>query len=553
MTDPTDPTELLQAADPAKNYGIDPRRVEAMLTHITAAPAAKISLLRSWQVRAAATIIVAAAVAVPVVLALTGDSTPPVLNFAATARVPRSGAAAIASGTHAPTALGAPIADLVPTSYGFVAAPSLNTDGGSADVYRITGGSNPGAQLLDLATTLGVTNGVENSSTSGWSVVGTNATLTGTTLAAPVAAPQPVPLGLPKTTMVPQTSPSESSPVATTPSTMSPTSVDVPLGHAGGTSSVGASVPSDTPPSLPGSSTTSTLVGAPAASDPVTWTYSRACRAPATPTAPSAGVGVAVSAPCAVASSAAGTASNADLIAWSKPLVSAIESKNLISASFSLGTPSVDTATNTVSYPYDFNLGAVTGGVTDSFGSATDVSFQFGDSGDLVFASGVIASTTLLDSYALVSEIAAVGLLAAQDRVGSPSLNPGTIMTVTPTTGTISTEPQSPSPSTGTTSDTTPPTGVGGSGSGTAVGSGPIDTVPITPTTSTLPAVTAPSVQSASVTETLESATLGYAVKLLTDGSAVLVPTYTFTAPDGSTWRVIALDPAGFNTAPTNS
>ena len=284
------------------------------------------------------------------------------------------------------------------------------------------------------------------------------------------------------------------------------------------------------------------------------------------------------------------TASNDQLVSWSRPLVATIEAMNLVPAPASLGTPTVDPTAGTISYPYDFSAGAALGSVSDPLGISTDLTFRFGGTGSLVYASGLLFATARLDTYPLVSETLAVGSLTAGDLVGSGIVYPGGIMKAAPTTQ-GPTVPQKIPGDTGTTSTIPPTAGSSGSGTGVSstpadstststlppdttpattvpvatmpietlpissvpVSSVPVDSVPAAPTTSTVPVITTLPNQPSSVTETLQSASLGYAIELLTNGDAVLVPTYTFTASDGSLWRIVALDPADFRAAPVRS
>lgn len=612
MTDPIDPTELLRAANPAKNYVIDPPLVETMLSRVTSAPPARGVILRSWKLRTAAALTAAAAVAAPLALTLSGGSAPPVLNFAAATHAPRSSAASTATGTGAALPSAAPTADFVRLNYNFVAGPGLTSSSASADVFSVTAGADPASSMMDLASALGIGNGTETTSGSNWTIAGANAVLTGSPLVSAPPTPSPIPLGLPKTTMLPrslppQTSASNSAPIDTvqpiSTTTTPPTSTSAPTSTATSTtaseSTAGGAVGSGataTSTSVPVASSTSTLAGStgsPAIHTPLSWTYSPSCDATATPVSypPTLGLGTAASSSCAVSSTASNTATSAQLAEWSKSLLSAIESKNLIPSHESLGTPIVDLATNSISYPYKFSDGAVTESVTNSLGASTNLTFQFDGAGGLIYASGLLATTTRLDTYPLVSETAAVGALTSSDLVSATTINPGTIMRVTPSPP-IPAQSQTVPGDTGTTSTTPVAAGGGGAGAGGAsastsptgtaanqstmpatapVATTPIETLPVSsaPATSippsSVPASSVPASSTTStavtnttlpssivsVTETIDSATLGYSIDLLTDGSAVLVPTYIFTASDGSTWRMIALDPADFNTAPT--
>jgi hypothetical protein len=141
--------------------------------------------------------------------------------------------------------------------------------------------------------------------------------------------------------------------------------------------------------------------------------------------------------------------------------------------------------------------------------------FTFDGTGQLLYANGEIATISAGPVYPLLSEVDAVAVLQGQQNQFLPMLgDPGTMNSTT-----------SPVPS-DTTSTTT----------GGAVGS-TTDTVVVPGTTpGTIPT---PPVRDV----TLVSATIQYGIYSLSDGTSALLPTYQFTAADGGTWTVLAVDP----------
>ena len=145
--------------------------------------------------------------------------------------------------------------------------------------------------------------------------------------------------------------------------------------------------------------------------------------------------------------------------------------------------------------------------------------FTFDPSGTLLYANGQIASITAGPIYPVLSEVDAVAALQKQQDQFRPMLG----LPVT-----------APSTAPSATGDTTTTTTTDGAVSSST------DTVPTPVSTDTVP-TTDPTPPVRDVT--LVSATLGYQIYTLSDGSAALLAEYTFTADDGSTWTVLAVDP----------
>jgi hypothetical protein len=146
--------------------------------------------------------------------------------------------------------------------------------------------------------------------------------------------------------------------------------------------------------------------------------------------------------------------------------------------------------------------------------------FTFDPSGNLLYANGQIATISSGPIYPLLSETDAVAALQKQqDQYSGPIYAPVT-------------SPSNTDPTTN--SDVTTTTTADGSVASTT------DTVPSTDSTDTVPdTVPTPPVRDV----TLVSATLQYQIYTLSDGTAALLEQYVFTADDGSTWTVLAVDP----------
>jgi hypothetical protein len=113
------------------------------------------------------------------------------------------------------------------------------------------------------------------------------------------------------------------------------------------------------------------------------------------------------------------------------------------------------------------------------------VEFQFSNKGTLIYATGLLGSISSGKNYPVIAEADGAGVLSSPSLRG---INPG--------------GPMIPAPS----------KKVSGSGFAAAL--------------------------------TLKSATLNYELVWLTNGSAVLVPQYTYAASDGTSLQVLALDPS---------
>ncbi|MGD0055854.1 MAG: hypothetical protein ABSC34_10525 [Acidimicrobiales bacterium] len=194
-----DPTELLAGANPVATYEIDPARLDQMITRVTATPLpTRLSLLRTWQMRAGS---LAAAAALVTGLVISLGSSPQGLSvLALSASTPVAGNA-----TPSPASTGLTFAAAKATVPSSVVVPPTNlgvgrtlaTNAGRADVFKFVSIADPGAKLTRIAHDLGLLGGV-TSPTCPWRTIGTNATLsgarspsigcasTGSTLAAPI-------------------------------------------------------------------------------------------------------------------------------------------------------------------------------------------------------------------------------------------------------------------------------------------------------------------------------------------------------------------------------
>lgn len=233
--------------------------------------------------------------------------------------------------------------------------------------------------------------------------------------------------------------------------------------------------------------------GANGASGPLTWTYNLKGSKCPRPSSLSNSMSACTLAPTA---SQQRVASRQQLTLWSSRLVASLRRHGVVPAGMTLGGPSFTNGTNIVLYP-----------LLTSGGQASDQyeAFQFSIAGSLVYATGMLASTTLVTTYPALSQAGGVALLHAS---GS-GVNPG--------------GPMIPAP--GTTTTVNP--------------GGPMVPAPTT-TTST---VTSSGNTPLSKVVTLTSATLSYQLLWLEDGSAVFVPQYIYRASNGVNEQVLALNP----------
>lgn len=184
---------------------------------------------------------------------------------------------------------------------------------------------------------------------------------------------------------------------------------------------------------------------------------------------------------CAAGAATAHPASHLKLVMWSTPFVKSLLDGRLVPSGMKLAAPTFASGTNMISYPLE-----TSGGVATDQGDE----FEFTSHGGLLFASGLLATTTLDANYPALSPSAAVGLLSPPNATAG--INPG--------------GPMIPAPS----STTTAPTN----------------------------------------SVTMSTATLSYQLVWLTNGSGVLVPQYTYRASNGSTQRAIALNPSYYLVEP---
>ena len=203
---------------------------------------------------------------------------------------------------------------------------------------------------------------------------------------------------------------------------------------------------------------------------------------------------------CAVRGVFKHVASHLKLVAWSAPLVKSLLAGRLVPSGMKLAAPTFLSGTNIIRYPLE-----TMGGVATN----QDDEFEFTNHGALLFASGLLATTTLVAKYPALSPSAAVALLSTSSPSGG--INPG--------------GPMIPAP--GATTTTINP-------------GGPMIPVPSSTTTTNTPTNSV----------TIGSATLSYQLVWLTNGSAVLVPQYTYRANNGSAQRALALNPSYYLVEP---
>ncbi len=196
---------------------------------------------------------------------------------------------------------------------------------------------------------------------------------------------------------------------------------------------------------------------------------------------------------------------NATLDSWAQSYLDALGLTGQVSnTQYSSHTdPTTGVVQATVSYDWTPN------GVD----TQQNISFTFDGTGALQWANGVSGSLSDGGSYPTLSEAAGVAALQSQQD----SFQGGPI--VDPVPGTV-----------------VPDTTNSGSSTGSAPSSsGSTDTTGSTDVTTTTEPIH---------TVTLDTATIQYSTYTLTDGTVMLLPQYSYTGDDGSTWNVLALDPA---------
>lgn len=161
----------------------------------------------------------------------------------------------------------------------------------------------------------------------------------------------------------------------------------------------------------------------------------------------------------------------------------------------------------------------------DVGGPGTGFQFDvtYDPTGTVIAADGVDVAVATGQSYPLISQVAGVAALNAQetDRFGSETTTSTTGGPVQPGTDVNPGGPMVPA--------TTPTTGSSSGSTGASAGGGSTSS----PASGTSPTVI-----------TLTSASIQYAEYALSDGSVVLLPEWTYTGDDGSQWSVLAVDPA---------
>jgi hypothetical protein len=132
--------------------------------------------------------------------------------------------------------------------------------------------------------------------------------------------------------------------------------------------------------------------------------------------------------PCPSVQHAAGSgATKRALLAWSSPFVKKLEARSLIVSGMSLGAPSVERLTNSVSYPLEAN-GVIIANESEEF--------QFTNYGLLIDASGLLGRASLVNDYPVISQRAGIPLLKAAPSLAGSGINPGGPMIPAPSTST---------------------------------------------------------------------------------------------------------------------
>lgn len=427
MPDAIDPTQLLAAANPVASYEIEPDRLDRMITRaIATAPVSRISLLRTWQMRAGSAVAAAALVVTGVAVSLGAPSSLTVFSFAANTSVAGPSSLSVAgpanfASTKAPTSHSG--------AQKFIAGRQLASAVPPLAVYSVASVANPQSAVKAVATALGVRHATLTKSCSYDNVGTTGAGVDAVGRSAEV------------------------------------------IGDSFGTKNCRGA-----------------LVG------PITWAYAHKTSPCLQLASPNATTFV-----CAVGAVDQHAASHLKLVGWSAPLVKALLAGRLVPSGMKLAAPTFLSGTNIIRYPLE-----TMGGVATN----QDDQFEFTNHGALIFASGLLATTTLVAKYPALSPSAAVGLLSTANPSGG--INPG--------------GPMIPAP--GATTTINP--------------GGPMIPVPSSTTTTTVPTNSV----------TINSATLSYQLVWLTNGSAVLVPQYTYRANNGSAQRALALNPSYYLVEP---
>jgi hypothetical protein len=163
--------------------------------------------------------------------------------------------------------------------------------------------------------------------------------------------------------------------------------------------------------------------------------------------------------------------------------VTSLRRYDVVPHGMTLGGPSFASGANTVVYPLVTSSGVISNQYEE---------FQFTIAGSLEYATGLLASTTLDNTYPALSEAGGVALLT---HSSGSSVNPGGQM------------------------------------------------IPAATTTVT---VTSPGFEASPKVVTLTSATLSYQLLWLEDGTAVLLPQYIYRASNGVDEQVLALSPTSY-------
>ena len=176
-------------------------------------------------------------------------------------------------------------------------------------------------------------------------------------------------------------------------------------------------------------------------------------------------------------------ASHRQLALWSSRLTASLLQLRAVPAGMTLGMATFLRDVNVVTYPLVTSSGVASNQYEE---------FQFSNDGSLVYATGLLASTSLVSAYPAISEVRGVELLQAPPSGSGGGVNPGGPMIPAPTTTTVT-----------------------------------------SPSDTTLTAVVR-----------LSSVTLSYRLIWLSDGSAILAPQYVYRASNGVSEQVLALDPS---------
>lgn len=191
-------------------------------------------------------------------------------------------------------------------------------------------------------------------------------------------------------------------------------------------------------------------------------------------------------------------ASHRQLALWSSRLTTSLLHRRVVPAGMTLGKATFLSDGNVVTYPLVTSSGVASNQYEE---------FQFSNDGSLVYATGLLASTSLVSTYPAISELKGVELLQAPSSGSGGGVNPGGPKLPASTTTTLNT-------------------------------GGPM--IPASTTTT----VTPPSDTTLTAVVSLSNVTLSYRLIWLSDGSAILAPQYVYRASDGVSEQVLALDPS---------